>query len=178
VQSAEERFTTLMHDVGEPLRRYVVRRVAADQVDDVLADVFLVVWRRLDDVPADEVLPWCYGVAHLCVANAHRSTRRRLELVDKLQREGRSTPPPDDDPDLAEALEQLSDLDRELIRLWAWERLQPVEIGAVVGLSANAVSLRLSRARRRLHELLRQDPVDAGQKQGESRRGGRDDARR
>jgi len=177
VQSPEERFTELMREVGEPLRRYVVRRVAADQVDDVLADVFLVVWRRLDDVPADEVLPWCYGVAHLCVANAHRSQRRRLELVDKLQRD-RPSPAPDDDPDLAEALDQLSETDRELIRLWAWERLQPREIGAVVGLSANAVSLRLSRARRKLLELLRQDRVDAGHKQGEPTKGGRDDARR
>jgi RNA polymerase sigma-70 factor (ECF subfamily) len=166
-----------MREVGEPLRRYVVRRVRPDQVDDVLADVFLVVWRRLDDVPADEALPWCYGVAHLCVANAYRSERRRLELVDKLQRD-RATPAPDDDPDLAEALEQLSETDRELIRLWAWERLQPREIGAVVGMSANAVSLRLSRARRRLHELLRQDRVGAGQKQGEPTEGGRDDARR
>ena len=177
MQSPEERFTQLMREVGEPLRRYVVRRVQPDQVDDVIADVFLVVWRRLDDVPADEALPWCYGVAHLCVANAYRSERRRLELVDKLQRD-RPTPAPDDDPDLAEALEQLSDTDRELIRLWAWERLQPREIGAVVGMSANSVSLRLSRARRKLHELLRQDRVGAGQKQGESTEGGRDDARR
>lgn len=173
--SPEERFSQLMHEVGEPLRRYVVRRVQPDQVDDVLADVFLVVWRRLDDVPADEAMPWCYGVAHLCVANAYRGERRRLELVDKLQRD-RPTPVPDDDPDLAEALEKLSDTDRELIRLWAWERLQPREIGAVVGMSANAVSLRLSRARRKLHELLRQDRVGAGQKQGGSTEGERDDA--
>jgi len=175
VQSPEERFTALMREVGGPLRRYVVRRIAADQVDDVLADVFLVVWRRLDDVPADEALPWCYGVAHLCLANARRSQRRRLELVDKLQREP-SAPAPDDDPDLAEALAQLSETDRELIQLWAWEQLQPVEIGAVLGLSANAVSLRLSRARRKLHLLLRQESVSAGHKQGGSTKGGRGDA--
>ena len=175
MQSPEERFTELMREVGEPLRRYVVRRTAADQVDDVLADVFLVVWRRLDDVPADEALPWCYGVAHLCLANAHRSERRRLELVDKLERQPQA-PAPADDPELAEALAQLSETDRELVRLWAWEQLPPAEIGAVLGMSANAVSLRLSRARRKLQTLLRQDAVGAGQKQGGSTKGGRDDA--
>ena len=177
MQSPEDRFTALMRQVGEPLRHYVVRRVRPDQVDDTLADVFLVVWRRLHDVPADEPLPWCYGVARRCVANTHRSQRRRLELVDKLQRD-RPAPAPDDDPALAEALDQLSQLDRELVRLWAWERLQPAEIGAVVGLSSNAVSVRLSRARRKLLRLLRQDPPGAGHKQDESTRGGRDDARR
>jgi RNA polymerase sigma-70 factor (ECF subfamily) len=175
VQSPEERFLALMREVGEPLRRYVVRRVPADQVDDVLSDVFLVVWRRLDEVPADEALPWCYGVGHLCVANARRSERRRLQLVDKLGQQP-VAPAPEVDPALAEALDQLSETDRELVRLWAWERLQPVEIGAVVGMSANAVSLRLSRARKKLHDLLRQDRVGAGQKQGESRRGGDGDA--
>lgn len=171
MQSPEERFLALVREVGEPLRRYVVRRVAAHAVDDVLADVFLVVWRRLDDVPADEALPWCYGVAHLCVANSQRGDRRRVQLVERMQQQP-DAPAPEADAALAEALEHLSETDRELIRLWAWEQLRPGEIGAVVGMSANAVSLRLSRARRKLHELLRQDPVGAGQKQGETTRGG------
>ena len=165
------------YDVSRPTRSTTYSPPHHEEpVGEYVVDVFLVVWRRLDDVPADEALPWCYGVAHLCVANAHRSERRRLELVDRIQRVERPTPVPDDDPDLAEALEQLSGTDRELIRLWAWERLQPGEIGAVVGMSANAVSLRLSRARRKLLELLRQDRVVAGQKQGETTKGGRDDA--
>jgi len=59
----------------------------------------------------------------------------------------------------------LNEADREVLRLWAWEQLEPGEIAVVLGSTPNAVSLRLSRAKRRLAHLLgRQDPVDAGHK--------------
>jgi RNA polymerase sigma-70 factor (ECF subfamily) len=48
----------------------------------------------------------------------------------------------------------LSAADAELMRLWAWEELGPAEIAQVVGMSANAVSIRLHRARRKLKSLL------------------------
>ncbi len=86
----EIRFTRLAHEVGEPLRRYVVRRAPVAAVDDVLADTFLVLWRRLDDLPGDDPLPWAYAVARRCLANAHRSARRQLSLVERI---GRLDPP-------------------------------------------------------------------------------------
>ena len=75
----ETRFARLAHEVGEPLRRYVVRRVPAAAVDDVLADTFLALWRRLDDVPEDDPLPWAYAVARGCLANARRARRPAAE---------------------------------------------------------------------------------------------------
>lgn len=172
--SRESQFVELAQQVGEPLRRYVVRRVAAADVDDVLAEVFLVIWRRLGDVPVEHALPWTYGVARNCVANARRSEQRRLRLVAKAEREPRDEPPPED-PALAEALAQLGATDQELLRLWAWEQLTPTEIAAATGLTANAVSIRLSRARQRLRHLLRKESATAGQEQGETTRGGRAD---
>lgn len=170
----ETRFVALAGHVGEPLRRYVVRRCAPDSVDDVLADVFLVLWRRLDDVPADDPLPWSYGVARRCLANAVRSRRRQLHLVERLHAE----PPPaydrhdeeDHGDDVRRALAQLGDLDREVVMLWAWEGLPPREIALVTGLTPNAVSIRLHRAKARLADVLRKDPESAGQEPGEGRR--------
>jgi len=47
-------------------RRPVTRRVTSsaelDLVEDVVAETFLVAWRRLDDIPA-EARPWLLGVA-------------------------------------------------------------------------------------------------------------------
>ncbi|HET7690880.1 MAG TPA: sigma-70 family RNA polymerase sigma factor [Nocardioidaceae bacterium] len=169
----QQRFTALAHDVGPALRRYVVRRTDPDSVDDVLADTLLVLWRRLDDVPADEPLPWCYGVARGCLANAHRAARRRDRLTDRLATVRTDQPP--DDTDLHEALERLSDQERELVRLWAWEQLQPHEIATVLEITPNAVSIRLHRARRKLAELLdevRKTSAPAGQEQGDERRSG------
>ena len=169
----EVRFRRLAHEVGEPLRRYVVRRAPADAVDDVLADAFLVLWRRLDDVPADDPLPWAYGVARRCVANAQRSARRRLSLVERIGRLDPPLPAPEteDHADLHAALSSLPALDREVVMLWAWEELAPREIAEATGLTANAVSIRLHRVKKRLAtELDRKIVRDAGQQPDDGRR--------
>ena len=123
----EIRFTRLAHEVGEPLRRYVVRRAPAAAVDDVLAETFLVLWRRLDDVPRDDALPWAYAVARRCVANAHRSARRQLSLIERIGRLDPPRPAPevDEHPELLAALDALPAADREVVMLWAWEELAP-----------------------------------------------------
>ncbi len=169
----EIRFTRLAHEVGEPLRRYVVRRAPVAAVDDVLADTFLVLWRRLDDLPGDDPLPWAYAVARRCVANAHRSARRQLSLVERIARLDPPLPRPDVDehPELLAALDQLSALDCEVVTLWAWEELAPREIATVTGLTANAVSIRLHRAKKLLAaELGRKIVGPAGHEPGERRR--------
>jgi RNA polymerase sigma-70 factor (ECF subfamily) len=168
----QTRFNELAHAVGAPLRRFVVRRADAGLVDDVLADTMLVLWRRLDDVPADNALPWCYGVARGCLANAHRSRRRQQRLTDKLATV-RAADVPESDHDLHEALARLSEADRELVRLWAWEELQPHEIATVLGVTPNAVSIRLHRVRKKLADLLdeaRKSGASAGHNPGDERR--------
>lgn len=95
------RFEALVHTVAEPLRKFLVRRTDADTADEVLADTLLVLWRRVDELPMaapqqpispDEVLPWCYGVARGCLANAQRSARRRARLKERLARMSRPLP--------------------------------------------------------------------------------------
>ena len=168
----ETRFLELARAVGDPLRRFVVRRADHATAEDALADTMLVLWRRLDDVPEDNPLPWCYAVARGCLANAHRSGRRQQKLADKLATV-RPVTEPDDDPGLHEALARLSTEDQELLHLWAWEQLQPHEIAVVLGVTANAVSIRLHRARRKLADLLgngRKDQPGSGQEELNERR--------
>ena len=43
--------------------------------------------------------------------------------------------------------------------LWAWEELAPREIALVLGVTPNAVSIRLHRAKGRLRELLAVEPT-------------------
>lgn len=167
---ARYRFEMLVADVFDPLQRYLGRRLPADQVDDVLSDTLLVMWRRLDDVPREAPLPWCYSVARQTLSNHRRGIRRRLALVDKMKAQPRAViDEHTDDPELDAALARLSDSDREIIRLWAWEQLEPREIAIVTGLSTNAVSLRLTRAKKKIEkELTRQNPARAGHKRDES----------
>ena len=63
--SPEERFTALFEATRIPVLAYAIRRVA-DPADaaDVVAEAYLVAWRRLDDVPEGaEASPWLFGVA-------------------------------------------------------------------------------------------------------------------
>lgn len=166
--SRRSRFELVAREVFEPLQRYLLRRAQRDMVDDVLSEVLLVVWRRIDDVPVGAELLWSYGVARRILANQRRSERRHLRLVDRLDAEPPPPAPGAGDssalgPELEEAISRLSRDDRELVHLWAWEQLEPREIAVVLGSNPNAVSLRLTRVKKKLlSELDRQDSSGAG----------------
>lgn len=146
------RLDELVAEVYVPLQRYLRRRADVGTAEEALSDALLVLWRRLDDVPAEARLPWCYGVARRCLANAVRAEQRRLRLVERLSAVPVTEPP--EDHRLAEALASCSDDDRELLRLWAWEELPPREIAVVLGVTPNAVSIRLHRALGRLRTRM------------------------
>ncbi|MFI7142951.1 RNA polymerase sigma factor [Streptomyces massasporeus] len=163
----ERRFEDLAQAVLAPLRRYLVRRTDAGSVDDILAETMLVLWRRLDDIPGFEsgsgqthadVLPWCYGVARGCLANARRADGRRLRLVERLSRTASSNdqwhPPGHEHAELYAALRTLKAVDREVVLLWAWEGLTAREIADATESTPNAVSIRLHRAKKKLAALL------------------------
>lgn len=78
------RFERLVTEVYRPVQRYLLRRTDPATADDVLGEVLLVLWRRLDDVPLDTPLPWVYGVARGCLANILRSAARQERLVHRL----------------------------------------------------------------------------------------------
>lgn len=149
----EERFTRLFASSYGPLWAYARRRVPADDVDDVVAEVFATAWRRLEDIPAEAALPWLYGVGHRTIANVRRSRSRRLRLVERLAAQA-PTHITAEGPEVIDALARLRPRDREVLRLAGWEQLDASDIAAVLGCSANAAALRLSRARKKLREQL------------------------
>ena len=170
------RFDVLARASYAPLRNYLARRMDPAAVDDVLADTLLVIWRRLDDIPDDAALPWCYGTARRCLANARRAEDRRRSLLRRLA----AQPDPNPDPAwtadacaypeqaLAEALAGLPDTDRDILRLWAWEQLEPREMAVVLGITANAASIRLHRATKRLRHQLGRTEDALGKDDGTS----------
>ena len=153
---AAARFERLFHDHHATVAAYVRRRSDASTADDVVAETFIVAWRRIDDVPA-EPRPWLLGVARRVLSTQRRGERRRLALVDRLGAAVPAPVAPDlDMPDrgLRTALEALPDRDREALLLIGWEGLSPVEAAAVMGVSGVTMRVRLHRARRRLAHAL------------------------
>ena len=139
---------------------YALRRVdQPTDAADVVGEVLLVAWRRIDEVPdGDEAILWLYGVARRTLANLRRGTGRRKALHERLRAQIEALPIAGPEPSrsgsVARALRTLSDDDRELLTLTAWEGLSPTQIAAVIGVEAGTVRVRLHRARRRLEDLL------------------------
>ena len=173
------RFEELAPELIEPLRRFLARRTDAASADDVLGDVLLVVWRRLDEVPVGAELPWAYGAARHCLANVERSVRRqrrvaaRIAVVDPPAEVAPASSAADDAAalEVRAALGALPDTDAEVLRLWAWEQLGAGDIAVVLGISANAAGLRLHRAREKLRVELRKIRDGAGHGQTTSTEG-------
>ena len=163
VGARRARFEVIARELIDPLRRFLVRRTDTATADDVLGDTLLVLWRRYDDLP-DEVLPYAYGVARNCLANAERGARRQGRVAGRIATldPPREAVAPADDDRLGEALAALPPDDADLLRLWAWEQLTPGEIATVLGITPNAVSIRLHRARKKLADELRKVDTAAG----------------
>lgn len=144
-----QRFEQIYAEQRDAVRAYVRRRAAEELVDDVVADVFLVCLRRIDDVPSDP-LPWLYGVARKTLANERRR-RGRTAPAEALVA---CDPEPLGDSTLAVAFAELSERDREVLRLVAWEGLTLRDAAGALGCSAVAARVRYHRAKSRLAAKL------------------------
>ena len=149
-----QRFEQIYAEHRDAVRAYVRRRTAADAVDDIVADVFVVCLRRIDDVPRN-ALPWLYAVARNVLANE----RRKRARVAPLQRIDVAEPELPADPVLSAAFGRLSDDDREILRLVAWEGLGFGDVAAALACSRVAARVRFHRAKRRLAALLDDVPA-------------------
>lgn len=128
-------------------------RTPAD-AEDAAAETFAIAWRRLDQIP-DSALPWLYGVTRRVLANQYRGQRRATSLLEKLRLQPAPAPAHEsDDSRAVAALRLLRPDDQELLRLIAWEDLDHASISEVLGISVNAVAIRLHRARQRYREAL------------------------
>ena len=154
---AAQRFSELYGALYGRVRAYAARRVGAEAADEVAAETFTIAWRRFEALPA-EPLPWLYGVARNVVARHWAGVARQAAARDALERERTVSAEPfgDDDVALWEAWQRLSEGDREVLALIAWEELSVAEASRVVGCPAAVLSVRLHRARRRLERLLAQ----------------------
>jgi RNA polymerase sigma-70 factor, ECF subfamily len=148
------------------VRGYAMRRCDPETADDVVADVFLVAWRRRAEAP-EEPLPWLLGIARRVLANHARGQSRRVRLHDRLAAEPTVAAAPAHadgrgSARLTAALSRLSERDRELLVLMAGEGLELQQAAEVLGVRPNTLAVRFHRARRRLSAALEAHEADDG----------------
>ena len=180
---ADQRFRRLYLDHERDVRNYCRRRLPTADVDDAVADVFVVAWRRIDSLPVPaEVRPWLFGVARNVVRNLEREARRRQRLWGKAaataDRSRREAGPEvavvrlGDAETVLAALGTLKPADQEVLRLSKWEELTPAGIALVLRISPAAAGMRVKRASARMANAL--DRVGYQHRGGSSRLSNRD----
>lgn len=161
--------------MGEVFDRYAdrvyafcFRRTASwSLAEDAMAAAFLEVWKVRGRATTydGELLPWLYGVAANVCRNSLRSQRRLAALRAKLHGIGDGVADHADgvagrvDAErrmaaLLDAVQRLDRRERDVLMLVAWDGLDYQQAAEVLGVPVGTVRSRLSRARRRLSELM------------------------
>jgi len=154
-------FEACFRDNYAAVLAFAIRRLPdRATAEDAAAETFAVAWRRRALIP-EQPLPWLYAIALRVIANQRRSGQRRRRLGDRLEHEARSradTPEPIDAlhrrDAFSRAFQRLSEDEREVLRLVAWDGLDTREAASVLGCSGAAFRVRLHRARRALAKHL------------------------
>jgi len=156
-------YEELVHRYQGPMYRLALRMLGnrAD-AEDVLQEVFLSVWRRLDQLADDGAfVAWLYRMTTNRCLNVIRARRPGSDVELDEQPSGS----PDASPDrAAEVSAQLTELTTALSRLTAEQRacwlLREVhgrsydEIAQILGTTGTAVRGRIARARVQLAEVM------------------------
>ena len=168
----EARFRAVYEATYGDLVRFAQRRVHPTQAEDIVADAFLVAWRRFEDLPTDpgDARAWLFGIAQRTMLNGQRGDQRRRALTIRIadaslvaqsgERWGdfgselvaRRL-------DVADAWHRLSPVHQETLSLAVWDGLAGPQAAAVLGISPVAFRLRHTRARRALRRYLEITPA-------------------
>lgn len=154
----EQWFERVFAEHGTAIVRFLYRRGAYSDAEDLAAEVFTVMWKKKTEVPDGAELPWLYKTAGLTLANWYRK-KKSLPMGDN-QENLDSTDFSDpaqlvvEDHGMRAALLSLSERDREIILAVAWEGLSGNALAQYLGVSRSAADAALSRARKRLEEAI------------------------
>jgi RNA polymerase sigma-70 factor (ECF subfamily) len=188
-------FTALYDRYYRSVLGYALRRALPEQAQDAVAETFLVAWRHRGE-RHDNELAWLLAVTKNVLRQQVRSGSRREALDAELRRVSDLAVGATGDVAaevverivVLQALESLSEADREALMLAAWDGLSARQAAQVVGCSVPAFWARLRRARGRLAAELRRAspafghsgqevPVDPGELEaGRQVRGSEQDA--
>jgi len=155
-----QQFTLLYERHRRQVFGYAVTRAGRDLADEVVAETFLVAWRRFAALPRGEPLPWLLATARNVIRERYRAEERQRLVAVEMGAWIADAGLPDVADVVTEraavlaALARLAESDRELLTLAAWHGLPPRAAARVVGCTTAAYFVRLHRARRRLSEAM------------------------
>ena len=147
-------FSRLYERYGRVVHGLLLARVARDEVEDLVQDVFLTAWRRLGDLRDPAAFGgWIAMIARNRATDFHRRTADFVELPDNLESPGTASGAADANVALA-AIRSLPDAYRETLILRLVEGLSGPEIAERTGLTPGSVRVNLHRGMTMLRDKL------------------------
>ncbi|MGW0432470.1 RNA polymerase sigma factor [Micromonospora sp. NPDC003197] len=168
-----ERFAVIFDRHAPYIHRYLARRLGSGIADDLVAETFLAAFRRRKrfDTTYSDARPWLYGIATNLVSQRRREEEREYRLrqayvptaseASHADRVATVVTAQSLRQTLFDALAKLSDGDRDVLLLIAWEELTYDQVAAALAIPVGTVRSRLNRARKLLRETLSSDPTNA-----------------
>lgn len=153
----EQAFHALYRQTAAPLRAYIVRVLgAATHADDIVQETYLHALRRpgLTTDPT-ELRAYLFRIASNLMIDHWRRHRHQTRVVNPPERAA-TTRDVALRLDMKRIFQQLRPRERQLVWLAHVEGADHREIAAALGLSARSIRVLLSRARRKLAQLLRE----------------------
>ncbi|WEK59679.1 MAG: sigma-70 family RNA polymerase sigma factor [Candidatus Microbacterium colombiense] len=153
------RLTRSLESTASDLLAYLHRRVGADDAPDLLGETMVVAWRRVSELPDDEVRArmWLFGIARGTLQNHARGARRRWALADRIRvhtGDDLTTPAADSGAEVRDAISRLSPDDAEIVRLVHWDGFSLADAASILGIPASTVRGRYQRAKAELRVAL------------------------
>lgn len=153
-----DEFTEIFRQHLSKVSKYLSYRVDRSAIEDLASEIFLIAWKKRASCPAGSELPWLYRISGFVIANHRRKSLRNYSL--QLFDSDLTTPAAEDvflnDHILQTAWLRLEKKDQTVLALAALEQLKTPEIAVVLGITNNAVSIRLHRARKNLELILKE----------------------
>lgn len=151
----EEWFAELFTANAPLIQRFIYRRTQSDAVEDLTAETFATAWRKREEIPDGYELQWLYRTAGFLVANHNR--KKKVILLDEFPEIAHDGDPSTyviEDATLRAAFYRLTERDRRVIILAAWEGQSSEQIAVALDMTPNAAAVALSRARARFSKLF------------------------
>lgn len=159
-------FTALFERHAGSVHRYLVRRVGAQNAEDLVGETFVTAFRSRAkyDLDRPDARPWLFGIAtnlsrHFWRAESRRKSRSRRGLSEPMVHDH------GDDATssaffasqggvIAQVLAHLDDAHLDVLLLVAGPGFTYEEVSVALGIPIGTVRSRMSRTRHRLRELL------------------------
>jgi RNA polymerase sigma factor (sigma-70 family) len=163
--AAEAGLLEALHDAAPDLLAYFERRVQPrEDAADLLSEVMIQAWRRVDALPADleRRRMWLFTVARNVLSNHARANRRRSALTERIRQQLAGTEPTPDQAQVAairDAVHRLPDAQRELVMLIHWDGFTIRQASELLGLNPSTARSRYAAAREALQRALEPTPA-------------------